>query len=49
MKLLGITLDYKLDSDPHISNICKKAATQLNVLSLVHTRAILIIALKFLK
>ena len=32
MKLFGITLDYKLDFDPHISNICKKAATQLNVL-----------------
>ena len=32
VKLLGITLDYRLDFDPHISNICKKAATQLNVL-----------------
>ena len=32
VKLLGVTLDYKLDFDPHISNICKKAATQLNVL-----------------
>ena len=30
VKLLGVTLDYKLDFDPHISNICKKAATQLN-------------------
>ena len=30
-KLLGVTLDYRLDFDPHISNICKKAATQLNV------------------
>ena len=29
---MGITLDYKLDFDPHISNICKKAAIQLNVL-----------------
>ena len=25
-------MDYKLDFDPHISNLCKKAATQLNVL-----------------
>ena len=32
VKLLGVTLDYRLDFDPHISNICKKAATQLNVL-----------------
>ena len=31
IKLLGITLDYNLDFDPHISYICKKAATQLNV------------------
>ena len=29
--LLGITRDYKLNFDPHISNICKKAALQLNV------------------
>ena len=32
VKLLGVTLDYKLNFDPHISNICKKAAAQLNVL-----------------
>ena len=32
VKLLGVTLDYRLDFDPHISNICKKAAAQLNVL-----------------
>ena len=25
VKLLGVTLDYKLDFDPHISNLCKKA------------------------
>ena len=31
VKLLGVTLDYNLDFDPPISNICKKAATQLNV------------------
>ena len=27
VKLLGVTLDYKLNFDPHISNICKKAAS----------------------
>ena len=32
VKLLGVTLDYKLSFDPHISNFCKKAAAQLNVL-----------------
>ena len=32
VKLLGVTLDYKLNFDPHISNLCKKAASQLNVL-----------------
>ena len=32
VKLLGVTLDYKLNFDQHISNICKKAASQLNVL-----------------
>ena len=28
VKLLGITLDYRLDFDPHIPSICKKAAKQ---------------------
>ena len=32
VKLLGVTLDYRLDFDPHISNLCKNAATELNVL-----------------
>ena len=32
VKLLGVTLEYKLNFDPHISNLCKKAAAQLNVL-----------------
>ena len=33
VKLLGVTLDHKLNFDPHISNICKKAAWQLIVLT----------------
>ena len=32
VKLLGIKLDNQLNFDPHIANLCKKAATQLNVL-----------------
>ena len=32
VKVLGVTLDFKLNFDPHISNICKKAVSQLNVL-----------------
>ena len=29
---MGIKLDKKINFDPHIANLCKKAATQLNVL-----------------
>jgi hypothetical protein len=32
VKLLGVTIDFKLNFNKHISNICKKAARQLNVL-----------------
>ena len=32
VKLLGIKLDNRLNFDPHIADVCKKAATQLNVL-----------------
>ena len=31
VKLLGVTIDFKLDFDEHISNVCKKASRQLNV------------------
>ena len=31
-KLLGVTIDYELNFDKHISEICKKSARQLNVL-----------------
>ena len=27
VKLLGVTLDYKLNFDPHISNLCKKSCS----------------------
>ena len=32
VKLLGVQLDNKFNFDPHISEMCKKAANQLNVL-----------------
>ena len=32
VKLLGIHLEYKLNFQQHISELCRKAATQLNVL-----------------
>ena len=32
VKLLGVTIDFKLDFNSHITNICKKAARHLNVL-----------------
>ena len=31
-QLLGVTIDYLLNFDLHVSNICKKAARQINVL-----------------
>ena len=31
VKLLGVTIDYLLNFDLHVSNICKKAARQNNV------------------
>ena len=32
VKLLGVTLDNEFNFDTHITNLCKKAATQPNVL-----------------
>ena len=32
VKLLGVTIDFKLDFDEHILNVCKKASRQLDVL-----------------
>ena len=32
VKLLGVTIDFKLNFNSHISNICKKASKQLNCL-----------------
>ena len=38
VKLLGITIDYHLRFDQHTSNLCSRAAMQLN--ALVNTRNI---------
>jgi len=35
VKLLGIDIDYKLNFDTHIQGLCKKAATQINILKRV--------------
>ena len=32
MKLLGVDIDYQLNFDQHISNLCRKAGQQLNAL-----------------
>ena len=32
VKLLGVTTDFEFKFNSHISNICKKASRQLNVL-----------------
>jgi hypothetical protein len=32
VKLLGVDIDFKLNFDYHITNICKKAVQQLNIL-----------------
>lgn len=32
VKLLGFTIDFELGFSSHISNICKKASQQLNIL-----------------
>jgi hypothetical protein len=32
VKLLGVTIDYELKCNSHITNICRKASRQLNVL-----------------
>ena len=32
VKLIGVTIDYMLNFDLHISDICKKAARQINIL-----------------
>ena len=37
MKLLGVTLNYRIDFDLHVSNLCKKAVTQFIVLKRLKT------------
>ena len=32
VKLLGIDIDYQLNLDKHVKNICRKASQQLSVL-----------------
>jgi hypothetical protein len=32
VKLLGIDIDYQLNLDKHIQNICRKASQQLSVI-----------------
>ena len=32
VKLLGVTIDFMLKCETHVSNICRKAARQINVL-----------------
>ena len=32
VKLLGVDIDYQLNFDHHIGNLCRKAGQQLNVL-----------------
>ena len=31
LKLLGVSIDFKLDFDEHVSNVCKKSSRQLDV------------------
>ena len=37
VKLLGVDIDYQLNFDQHISNLCRKAGQQLNVLKRLST------------
>ena len=37
VKLLGVTIDFQLNFNEHVSNICKKATRQLNVLKRIST------------
>jgi hypothetical protein len=37
VKLLGVTIDFQLNFNEHVSNICKKAPRQLNVLKRIGT------------
>ena len=42
VKILGVDIDFNLSFDQHISNICKKAAQQLNVMRrIVHNLSLL--------
>ena len=38
VKLLGITIDNKLNFEEHISELCKKASMQLNTVSFIFSK-----------
>ena len=37
VKLLGVAIDFQLNCNEHVSNICKKASRQLSVLKRIGT------------
>ncbi len=37
IKILGITIDFKLKFDSHVSELCRKAARQLNAATFLKT------------
>ncbi len=37
IKILGITIDFKLKFDSHVSELCRKAARQLNAAKFIKT------------
>ncbi len=37
IKILGITIDFKLKFDSHVSELCRKAARQLNAAKFLKT------------
>jgi hypothetical protein len=39
VKLLGVTIDYELKFNSHITNICRKASRQLNVLKMINFKS----------
>jgi hypothetical protein len=48
VKLLGVTLDFKLTFNYHVSHICKKASQQLNVLKRIGNNLSNLASLQFI-